>query len=75
MIDDKMIERIENYKRLSKESCDCFVFGHTHIPEGRKGIVNAGSWLDEGKGAPNSYIVIDENVTIKKLGGLAEVIG
>ncbi|MEW6103632.1 MAG: metallophosphoesterase [bacterium] len=71
-IDNKMIERIENYIKLSEETCDCFVFGHTHIPEGKIKnsliIANAGSWLNEGDGASNSYIVIDDKVTIKKLG-------
>lgn len=71
-IDDEMIERIRNYITLSKEDCNGFIFGHTHIPEekvinGSFFLANSGSWLDEGKGAPNSYIVISDKSTIKFL--------
>lgn len=70
-IDDEMVVRARNYKQLCKDTSDWFIFGHTHIPEGRIGefsLVNAGSWLDEGEGPPNTYVVIDDKVVIRRLG-------
>jgi len=71
-IDDKMIGRIKNYIELCKETCNWFIFGHTHVPQAKTGDIscaNSGCWISEGGSAPNNYIVIDDKVTIKELGG------
>jgi len=50
-----------------------FIYGHTHVPEGKKiddnlTIVNSGSWLKEDS-RHNTYILIEgDTLTLRKLG-------
>ena len=73
-IDDRIIGDMERYLKLSKASnYDWFVFGHTHIPEGRRregsfSMVNTGSWFESQERIHNTYVVIDDKVVIRRLG-------
>ena len=69
-IDERIIGDMEKYLRLSgAPTSDWFVYGHTHVPEGRKreggfSIVNAGSWFKDPDTIHNTYVVIDDEVVI-----------
>lgn len=76
-IDKRVIGDMERYLRLSGTlTSHWFVYGHTHIPEGRKreesfSIVNTGSWFKDPDRTHNTYVVIDDEVVIRRLGDVA----
>jgi UDP-2,3-diacylglucosamine pyrophosphatase LpxH len=73
-IDERIIGDMEKCLRLSgAPTSDWFVYGHTHVPEGRKreggfSIVNTGSWFEDADTIHNTYVVIDDEVVIRRLG-------
>jgi UDP-2,3-diacylglucosamine pyrophosphatase LpxH len=66
-----------------KKDVSCFIYGHTHKPGVYRKeshelfVVNTGCWLKEpfsewksdSKEFPNTYLVIDDHLTLKRLGG------
>jgi len=76
-IDERIIGHMESYLTLSEASNPhWFVYGHTHVPEGRRredsfSIVNTGSWFKDPDRIHNTYVVIDDEVVIRKLGDSA----
>lgn len=73
-IDERIVKDMERYLKLSgADTSDWFVYGHTHLPEGKRrkdgfSIVNAGSWLESSDRTYNTYIVIDDEVVVRRLG-------
>jgi UDP-2,3-diacylglucosamine pyrophosphatase LpxH len=77
----QMYWSIEKYLRRFEEGPDVFVYGHTHQADaykkrGRVLAVNTGCWLQEAdptvwnnpEEIPNTYVMIDDAVTVRKLG-------
>ena len=73
-IDGRVLEDMERYLKLSRASAaHWFVCGHTHVPEGRKredefSVVNTGSWFRDSRRVHNTYVIIDDEVVIRRLG-------
>jgi UDP-2,3-diacylglucosamine pyrophosphatase LpxH len=84
----QMYGSIENYLQRFKEGPDVFVYGHTHQADaykkkGRVLAVNTGCWLKEEDPSswnnpeeiPNTYVMIDDAVTVRQLGVSQPVAG
>lgn len=73
-IDDRIIKDMERYLKLSRvDACNWFVYGHTHLPGGKRredsfSVVNTGSWLKSSDRTYNTYVIIDDEVVVRKLG-------
>jgi predicted phosphodiesterase len=72
-ITKRLLKDVRDYLELSEAlRSHWFIFGHTHVPEGNRegdfNIVNTGSWFRSKDLVYNTYVVIDEDVVIRKLG-------
>jgi len=84
----QMYPLIENCLTRLKERPEIFVYGHTHAADAYKrgrGVlaVNTGCWLEEEDPSiwgnpeqiPNTYVVIDDAVTVRQLGKEKPIVG
>jgi predicted phosphodiesterase len=84
----QMYWSIGRYLERFKERPDVFVYGHTHQADAYKKreevlAVNTGCWLQEENPSiwnnpeeiPNTYVVIDEAVTVRQLGKKQPIAG
>jgi len=85
---EQMYSTIESYLTRFTKKPDVFVYGHTHLADAyRKGdgvlAVNTGCWLTEEDPSvwnnpeeiPNTYVMIDDAVTVKQLGKEKPLVG